>query len=477
MIRRRTLPAVGLLLAALTLLPQSVVHEEVRVSWWTVPIFVLDAASAAVGDLRPEDLQVEVAGRPVTQFQLFHRPAGTVETTADPAGAAASEPLTVLLLFDNALTDPLKVAKARTLALHVVDQAPNGARFQIMTIEPQRGLTTITEPLTDRAEVRRTIGKRVVPTGKRRLFMGAGIDYNDIAYSRPDLSTRLSAEAAEARRLQAQMEYNERASLFIDSLKTLQILLQTMRHKVVYLFSTGINNAFLRLSIDLQLAYNSELRRIGTRCNESGSLFFVVNPAGASASAGDSGDESLRALSSLSGGGYFNGSGEEVTRQLTELHHSAYEIAFPDPGGTLAGNVRVSVRREGLRIFTVPTLVRGREYTELTREEKTLLAYDAVSSGRWAATKLLITTEPLPAGELSGTNRSWRILLPEEYRALPLEVFRLALPVAEGGERRCKRQKMTSPTREIEIRATERPGYRHALLVVCPTLKKALLLQ
>ena len=458
-------------------------QEEVVVRWWLVPVYAVDKAGAPVLNLAPEDLQVQIKGIKVEPFSLIKKQFQVTETKKGEAPAPAvqgpAQKKMVFLVFDAAFSPYNLLARAKAIADTVIAQSDKSAQYVLLSIEPFAGLKYIFGPSRDLKQLSKNMKKYVEGKKADYIMEASAMDKREIINpypggdSRNPNSGRIQGRAGsiggsraytttddpEGQDVNARVDWKDKrrvASSYASSLMTLDLVLGQFRDysKVVYLYScgipgdalldrteiiqpgtslTGLAPLYVYLSADT-IAYDT-LKMVGEHLNKSGALLFLVNPSGTQVAESDkdSGEQSLRILATESGGRYFEGAANDISKQVNSMEGGYYEISFPDKPEYEGQEMDFEIRsnKPDVQIFTVKKVGREKNYADMTELEREVMVMNVLNEGPFAQTSQKVSFVPGEAIQ-EGDELFCQIMLPKEIARSEWTVFKITRNLNTG---------------------------------------------
>lgn len=475
-----------------------VIREQVQVKWFVVPLAAMDGQDKCVTDLKPEEIEVYLEGRKVDPFRLVRLGYAVEKEHEGPAPETPAETLVAFLVFDNILTDANKLSRAKAMAIEMVKRAEGRQLFVVMSLEYVGGLKYLCGPSRQTGEVIAAIEKKVRVNRHRFMFYA----HNDITIQSPypaddeSLLTPVEKERRRREQMRIKGEYAATVLNYLDSLRTLCLAMQTVSHKSVFLFSTGIKNGFFtsdtfKSSDETKSADANSIgsgipglllmiRDLAERINQTGTFLVVLNPEGLSLSSADSdsGELMSHAMANSSGGEYLNTARQGMEEKALEMTRAFYEVQFADPGSGEKESLRVDVRskRPGVSIHSLRHTSRSREYGDLTGIEKELLAVDAVESSYWARSILTIRRGRLPQPGISDKQAAYDLALPPQFRQKEVDIFFVQINEKKN-DAKVTSQSLIPESDRHSCAVKPLKGYKQAFFIVCSSLHQGILLQ
>ena len=440
-------------------------------------------------NLTPEDLRVSIDDLKVELFTLHKKQFQVGEPGKETLIAPEQTPpqtKMVFLVFDAAFTPYNFMAKAKSVAETVIAQSDKAAQYVLLSIEPFAGLNYICGPTRDLDLVAQSMRKYIAGKRSDYVMKTSDIDSSRIREIYPGVAQGIDSRA---KRLAQRLELRDDkriASVFGSSLMTLNLVLGLFREysKVIYLYSCGIPSSALehRTEIPLDPAQGSwevhftpslfaldTLKMIGAQINKSGSLLFLVNPAGTRMLEADkdSGEESLRILANESGGRYYEGADKEVAKQVNSMEGGYYEISFPDKaeyGGQEMSFEYRSLRPE-ISIYSLRRLGRVQDYSSMTWLEREVFILNVLNKGPYAEMKQKVTYIEAPLYK-EGGQLVCGMRLPSDLERTAWDVFKVWRDF-ESGAIQIEKDQVVSDTPVLEVRMKwKKDKSRHDIVLV-----------
>ncbi len=451
--------------------PQSRVQlqEDSIIRWWLVPVYAVDRSGAPVLDLKDGDLEVRLGGSPVSPFSLIKKrfqPAEAGPTSAPLPVQASPQKKMVFLVFDAAFSPYHLLARARTIAETVIAHSDGTSQYMLLSIEPEIGLKYIAGPTPDPDVISKSLKRFLAGKKQDYLLESANAEPNEPQSIAPGGTLNPSGQgartgvsffgtrdmAAFSRDISNRTDALDRKRLlssYTSALLSLNLVLDQFREfsKVVYLYSCGVTEAAppsrtgptpsgpggapgRPAYLPADSPADDSLAMVGRRLNTSGAVLFLVNPSGTGGDgrARASGEQSLRTLAGESGGRYFEGAKEDISRQVKSLEAGYYEISFRD-GPEYEGealDLEVRCRRADVEILTVRTLGRKNEFSSMTDLEKEVLVLNILNKGPFARAYPKVRFVPADDVVADGGWLVCRMPLPAELARSEWTIFKVA---------------------------------------------------
>lgn len=446
-----------------------------------VPLVAVDSRGVAVDIISRDSIEVFANGRRVEAFSIEKRA---------PGNSSAGQRI-VFLIFDTLSTTHRWLSKARTITEKLLDSSDPGIAYLLLSLEPGSGLRYVLGPSQDRAEVIRTLRKKVVArqpgaaldSGPRRIARDDGLLVEDPRTVQPRFGETLT-ERDPISAPKTQQDERKKGELFLASLGTLNTALSGFNDsiKTVYLFSGGIasrtqyqdlstTNPNFRAEVQtVDSLFLNSLAGLADIFKTKGAVVFVINPAGAQIGREEpgSGENQLQLLAEKAGGRYLEGEPETIVRRLTEMENAFYEIVLPVDGfGSGPIDIEIKSKDPGLRFLYGHRAFPSRGYDNLSRDEKMRLALDAAEGGYASRMALSLRTAVLIAKSEDRDRMLYRLRLPEGFVNSPLDVFRVWL--GKGSRPSVlEMERLAAAGDELSISVEKKKGLRLRVVIVEP---------
>jgi VWFA-related protein len=426
---------------------------QVSVSAQLVPILAIDSAGNPVYDLKQDELELTVNGKPARiiffngfrldmtergQGKVKGNVKGNVKGRAGALKAKAPERLHFIII-DTMISNLNTMGISRVIAMRIIEKSTPGDAFVILESNQVTGIQHVAGPEKNKkklASALKSIEKRFKRRNMNQSFM------RELAASSRGSNAEYVAAAifgiGSNRGAREREKYQNDISRFAHSLKQLKYALKTTTlPKTVYLISAGIRSNNL---VENQVTYMRFLEEAARAINYGGSLFFLINPLRQKKAGRGS---QLKFMADAAGGKFISGTGiKDVVTQVKKSTSAYYELAFNSE--TKAGQknrIQLTCTRRGVKLTTIAHSEQGRPYKSMNATEKKLFVLNIVSGGSWSrmvtpvkALKYKIL-DASPPGKSSGTVKEIEIAMPPELVNRKLHLYHVAIDEAtrKGG--------------------------------------------
>jgi hypothetical protein len=392
------------------------VGDTVDVEIKIVPFYAVDEHGRPVLDLKQDELELQVDGKPVPidTFDAFPRVAGATaianaggpEPSAAPAQAHKPGHRHVVLFFDIAFSNLRGFESGRKLAEKMIQESPADDLLYLVTHDFKSGLKQRVGPVAANEK-----GKSVILASLRKLKPEAGFidpyaDYGNLPLVSRGNEWKNGVPPAQNSALTNAVRTNSEAQLegtarsLAESMQILADQFQRIKEPKLFVFlSQGIDRTLywegsdvgLQFSKDAygNLSTNYQYRGLHTLYEkplqdiaETGTLsLFVDMDDKLHGAEGDLGS-SMQHMARMSGGLYVGEVDPEVTNERVAGATGAYyEAGFylGDAGIRPArAKVEVLVKRPGVRTWSAGTIKTRETWRGLSEDARRLLIVDLV---------------------------------------------------------------------------------------------------
>jgi hypothetical protein len=380
------------------------IKHKVSVNRMIIPVFAFDTGGSPVYDLKKDDLELYINGKPVG-IDTFHRIrfAYDWETIRKAAGEKIKEVPAVLqgriifLIVDTMFNSfyGLNNAKKISEALIDSDSVSTGSHFVVMQVSMFGGLKLIGGPEKNKKKLKTFIRAITRLPERNPTGNASGRDRNNMI-------------SAVERRNQ-----REKMKVFIDYLSRLKYSLEGIdQAKLVFLISEGIPEILFyddyiggRYQATLDSSQFSALKELVKEINDSGGLLYTIYPGRLKLNLGvpadpsedgitlanvdiplnkESGIESLKTIAVGSGARFFEGVTERITREVHKSTAAYYELVFsPRPEFGEEMHINIKCNRERVNVDSLISTVKSKAYAHMKRIQKKVFAISTVMGRNW----------------------------------------------------------------------------------------------
>jgi hypothetical protein len=402
-------PAVSAAAAPRPATPRSGGGETVDVEIKIVPFYAVDAEGKPVWDLRSDEVELRLGGKPVL-IDTFDGPAapGGAERTGSNGLRPASR--NVIFLLDSAFTSPGGVHHSITMARKLAGELSEGDRLFLMTFSVARGLEKRLGPVPADRQGKAKLSAaldHVMPEVRRLSAEGVAdlprlqqVEHNTVQNgNRDDKPTSQWMGQTDSMNEFDRSEYMSVARGLAESIDATAAGLRHLRGpKLFLMFWEGLDSdLFFDGDIGFKPGSNERISYGGQRTSglmlhfikplqdlaDSGAMTVFVNPS-APSDVGDDAEGPIRQIAQMAGA-YYTGGGDPqyVGARVAATTAAYYEAGFYLKGDPKAARqpVEVVVKRPGVKAWA-PAAVKMREtYEGLTAYEKRMLIVELVAGG------------------------------------------------------------------------------------------------
>ncbi len=420
-------------------------NYQVAVNVMVVPIFAVDGSGNPVYNLKKEELQVSVNGKPVRALEFKRYEFGTDEkieekiktsSGVETAKALARSRERVLIIIADTMFNSLTgFRRSKQIIANMIEKKQPSDQLVILENHPVTGLRYIAGPEGDKKILLGKVRKDLVAPPdkwKNNLYSDRltnnTVDFNDVSDGRMGGLQTSFQSTAEMLDQSEKFKYQHNVKRFAELLSQFKYALKTIeKPKVVFLISEGVATGAFKSAIrgnempgdyakraptensktghfsafdkearssvfDKNKIYSAFLMqylvKIVQSINQGGSVLYSINPK-----RGDdtqelsrSGEMSLRYLASESGGKYFAGSKPaEIVNRVKKTTAAYYEVFFTVMPG-MGANMKIDVKckRPGVKVHSLMHSERNRPYRAMPNVQKKIFALNVATRGTWS---------------------------------------------------------------------------------------------
>jgi VWFA-related protein len=448
---------------------------EISVRAQLVPLFVVDNAGNPVYNLKQEELELYVDGKP---FDIIFFNSFRLEVEETDEQSQAKRKIRVperinFIIIDSLVGNMNTLGPSRVIAAQIIKRATTGDAFVILESNQISGFQYVAGPAKDKMilmDALKGIEKRFQQRNLRQSFlrrqagstMGSGAGASDLVGS-------LNA-IAENKRHREREQYEKDIKLFAHSLEQLKYALRsTTLPKTVYLISaSGSSRALGTRSV----TYFRFLENAAKAVNYGGSLFYLINPM-RQKERGSGSD--LKFMADAAGGTFISGTNlDDIVDQVKKSTSAYYEVAFiPSAKAGEKSVIQLKCKRKDLHLTTIAYSERERPYKEMKPIEKKLFVLNVVNGGNWSrmmgpvkrVEHKVLHSESVANGRISV--KDIEIPIPVIMQHRQLHLYRVAVDIhTQKAELRLFER--VSGKKEI-LRFNIREGKKHFFVIIEPS--------
>lgn len=485
--------------------------ETVDVEIKMVPFYAVDAEGQPVFDLRQDEVELRLDGKPLVldTFDAFAREREELGPGEGGAKARGRAPRRhVVLFFDTAFSSPRGFETGRQFTTKMVGELPQSDLLYLVTHEFQTGLRQRLGPLA------------ATPAGKSRLLAEIGSLKPEIGQITPEteFSMTMTGRGSTTRRgapsgqmmvvdeplrtlQQSQMESVARG--LAEALQTLADQFQRIHEpKLLVFLSQGIDPTLYWVGSDLKLGgmaeipdlvvkgsqytglhklYEKPLRQLA----DTGTMSLFVN-LDDQAKRQRVNDSSMQHMARASGGLYLGGVdaslvSDRAARSTAAYYEAGFYLTSSAPQLS-RGKVEVVVRRPGVSTWSAGTIKTRETWRGLTDEARRLLIVDLVEGEERARQAVKLTLENLPGSVQGGrtaagtTRLQFQAGWPQELAGRKVDLYNVLLEPRKGRPNvlRFDREEGTkAATQNVEMELPGKSAYIWGIVAIDSASGKA----
>jgi hypothetical protein len=438
--------------------PVSPMSETLDVEIKIVPFYAVDEDDKPVLDLKQEEIEVRLGGKPVAvdAFDAF----GQAATEASPSQSKKPR-RHVVLFFDVAFSSPRGFESGREFALKTIEGLPKEDLLYLVTHDFAAGLKQRLGPVAATPS-----GKSKVAAELRKLkpevgYITAETEFSMAIASRGSLTRRggpsgqnMVIDEPLRTTQQAQMEGTARS--LAESMTVLAAQLQRIQEpKLLVFLSQGINPTLYWLGSDQKLAGVTETNLIVKGQNYTGIHKLYEKPLQQLADSGTMSlfvnlddqaarqrvnDASMEHMARASGGLYLGGVDPTlVSDRFARSTAAYYEAGFyltQDTRKLSRASLEILVNRPGVRTWSAGSIKTRETWRGLTDEARRLLIVDLIEGESRSRKPVRLSVQNLSGNVKGGKTAAGTTLLhfqagwPEELAGRKIDVYNVLLEPA-----------------------------------------------
>ncbi|MFP5285705.1 MAG: hypothetical protein ACLGI9_08205 [Thermoanaerobaculia bacterium] len=501
--------------------PQMSDGDTVNVEIKIVPFYAVDEHGKPVLDLKQEEIELQIDGKPVAidTFDAFPQVGGatTISNAGSPEPDAAPVPAPakaqkpahrhVVLFFDVAFSNLRGFDSGRKFAEKMVREAPESDLLYLVTHDFKSGLKQRLGPVPANDK-----GKSQLLADLRKIKPEAGMLDQGANFGMP-LSSRPSRNgipAAQNSALYMGVRTNSDAQLennavrLAESFQVLAEQFQRIREpKLMVFLSQGIDNRLYWEGSDIAMQFstapfahinNKQFRGLHTlyekplqQLAETGTLSLFVNLDDKQRGAGVA-DSSMKHMARMSSGLYLGDVDPAVANQRAASSTAAYYEA-----GFYLGDVKparakieVLVKRPGVTTWSAGTIKTRETWRGLSEEARKLLIVDLVegdAEAQRARSSVRLDLHNLPGNVLGRstegkTQLRYEVGWPQELAGRRIDLYNVVIePTRQAGSPNILRfdkqgTRIDGTVRSIDVEVPEKATFVWGIVAVEPATGK-----
>lgn len=494
------------------------VNVEIKI----VPFYAVDEQGKPVLDLKQDEIELRIDGKPVAldTFDAFPQVGGatTISNAGAPEAAPAPAPVKaqapeaknvhrhVVLFFDVAFSNLRGFDSGRKFAEKMVHEAPESDLLYLVTYDFKTGLKQRMGPVAANGK-----GKKEILASIKKLKPESGLIDQGADFGMPLVTRGVSKNGvpqaqtsalymAVRTNSDAQMENN--AVRLAESFQVLAEQFQRINEpKLMVFLSQGINNRLYWEGSDIALQFstapfahinNKQFRGLHTlyekplqQLAETGTLSLFVNLDDKSRGAGSE-DSSMEHMARMSGGLYVGEVDPKVANDRAAGSTGAYyEAGFYLTDSALRpvrSNVEVVVKRPGIRTWSAGRIKTRETWRGLSEDARKLLIVDLVegdAEAQRARSAVRLDLRNLPGNVLGRstegkTTLRYEVGWPQELAGRKIDLYNVVIePTRQAGSPNILRfdkqgTSVDGKVRNVDVEVPEKATFVWGIVAVEP---------
>jgi VWFA-related protein len=451
---------------------------EVKVNVQMAPMFAVDKDGRPVYDLKQEDLELWVNGKP---FEILYFNGFKIETAEEsrvlrerrlPGKRLRAPDRLNFIIIDSLISNLNTLGPSRVIASRIIQKAPPGDAFVILESNQLDGFHYLAGPEKNKQKLVQAMADIETRYMTRRMYQKP---LRNMADTTQGHNAAAIEEMMTLQFMAVKKERNERSKyqkdllFFSKSLKQLKFALRsTPLPKTVFLISAGhVTGGMGRNPV----TYLRFLEEAAKEVSRGGALFYLINPL----MQGDSQKGAqLKFMADAAGGKMISGKSiKEVVTQVKQSTAAYYEIAF-SPKTVSKKKYRIDVRckRKGVALTTISHSEKERPYHRMKKTERKLFILNVVNRGFWSRTlarvkRVKYKMPVLAASGKKNNTRSIEVPIPMDMRKKTVHIYKLEVD-AETSRAQLKLSKKQA-AEKINLTIKLKTGKRHYFVIIEPT--------
>lgn len=381
--------------------------ETVDVEIKMIPFYAIDEKGQPVYDLRQDEVELRVGGKPISLDALDGYPLTSAGGLERAAGKAASPPSRhVIFLVDSAFASGTGFRNARVVANKLLEDIPARDRLYLLTHSAAKGLESkLGATLADesgKTRLRAELGKLVPEVNRLSTDAGEGLPpviQGKGGGRNTDVPTSQFQGEIDSMKALGRSEYEGITRQLASSLDFAAADLRRLPGpKLLLIFCEGFDSEiFFKGDMGVKPGSTASTSIGGQRFSgimtrfteplralaDSGTMTVFVSATAPRGVGNDAGGP-LRQMAQTVGGYYASGADPQaVERQVATATSAYYEAGFYVRGAHRAARepVEVVVHRPGVRAWAPSSLKIRETYESLSTVERRLLVLNLIAGG------------------------------------------------------------------------------------------------
>lgn len=500
--------------------PQISEGDTIDVEIKIVPFYAVDEQGNPVLDLKQDEIEVKIDGKPVPidTFDAFSKTggattidnAGSPETPSTPAKAQKPARRHVVLFFDMAFSNVRGFESGRKFAEKMIKESPSEDLLYLVTHDFKSGLKQRLGPLPANDK-----GKTQLLAGLKKLkpeagFVDARATWGEPLVSRGTRKNNIPQDQNSAMinavRTNSQAQLEGTARSLADSMKILAEQFQRINEpKLMVFLSQGIDRTLYWEGSDIGLQFSSaahgnlstnyQYRGLHTLYEkplqdiaETGTLSLFVNLDDKARGAGGGLGSSMQHMARMSGGLYMGDVDPAVTnRRVASSTGAYYEAGFYlGDERPSRSKVEVLVKRPGVHTWSAGTIKARETWRGLPEDARRLLIVDLVegdAEAQRARSSVRLDLNNLPGNVVGRSNEGKTMLRyevgwPQELAGRKIDLYNIVIePTRQAGSPNVLRfdkqgTSVDGTVRNVDIEVPEKATFVWGIVAVEPATGK-----
>ncbi|MCP4215219.1 MAG: hypothetical protein GY765_11205 [bacterium] len=457
-------------------LSESELQYSVSVNVRLLPVYARDKKGEPVFDLKKEDLELFVNGKPydIAMFKRYEFKSSRIDKTKTAVTPQEPNERVVFIIIDTMFNSKTGFRRSKKIAMDLIKKKQEGDHFIVFENSSFSGLTFVGGSQKGEKKLLRKIKRMSRPIERwatqmhRSRIFDKNVDFS--------LFTEARLETGSWKRMQKlildseKMRYKYQLKKFCNTLSRFKYILKTIaKPKLVFLISEGMAAGAFKASMTSEMeqaedpipqsSYELNVRRYGSilvrdeqrvsedkkvysgglfrylrelvkSVNFGGSVLYTINPARSDDISDDmlSGEMSLKYIAHKSGGKYFGGDDlDSINKRIKKTTSAYYELVFyTDPINAPAElDVKIKCKRKGVRVSSLNYTEGSKSYPDMEMLQKKMFAYNVISGGNWSRRVGKVMRAKYTELEKNPKKENYaiRVPLPDVMRSHKLDMF------------------------------------------------------